>query len=267
MEIAYLLIAGLIGGFFAGLLGIGGGIIYIAILPYVLKPYFSNPDELVAAVIANSVLATFFAALMAVYRQYRHKNHFFKQYLFIGIPGAVISIFIFRFIVSEEKYSFTAFNIFIIAILLFLLIRHFFLRKSNVLEEKKMNFWNYLIIGSSGGTLSSLSGLGGGAIVVPLLLFISRMDIKKATSISMGFILISSFMLSVYNLIEFGIYSKLSETGLIVPEKIIPLIIGVVLSAQIGVLAAKRISSTRLTLVFIVFVLIVMASRVNDLFG
>ena len=267
MEIAYLLLAGIIGGFFAGLLGIGGGIIYIAILPYVLRPYFSNPDELVAAVIANSILATFFAAVMAVYRQYKNQNYFFRQYLYIGIPGAIVSIVIFKFIVAGQNYSFQAFNIFIIAILLFLLIRHFFLKKSNAIGEKKMKPWNYLFIGSSGGILSSLSGLGGGAIVVPLLLFISRMDIKKATSISMGFILISSLLLSLYNFIEFGIYSPQEGSGLIVLQKIVPLIIGVILSAQFGVATAKRITSSQLTIVFIVFVLLVMASRINDLIG
>ena len=130
-----------------------------------------------------------------------------------------------------------------------------------------MKPWNYLFIGSSGGILSSLSGLGGGAIVVPLLLFISRMDIKKATSISMGFILISSLLLSLYNFIEFGIYSPQEGSGLIVLQKIVPLIIGVILSAQFGVATAKRITSSQLTIVFIVFVLLVMASRINDLIG
>ncbi|QNL21419.1 sulfite exporter TauE/SafE family protein [Hyphobacterium sp. CCMP332] len=265
MDVLFLFLAGILGGFFAGLLGIGGGIIYIAILPYALRNFGLSNEILVGAVIANSILATFFAALLSLYRQHVHKNLYIRESLSIGIPGAVILILAFSIVVEQGMYRFVYFNIFIIAILLFMLARHFFKLRKEKLQERKPNQLLYSSIGASGGLLSAFSGLGGGAIVVPLLVSIIRMDIKKATSISMGFILCASFALSIYNLAFSKLNIENSFGGVIILPVIGPLILGVVISAPFGVIASKKVSSATLTVLFILFVLMVMITRILDL--
>ncbi len=265
MDIIFLFLAGILGGFFAGLLGIGGGIIYIAILPYALHNYGLADEVLVTAVIANSILATFFAALLSLYRQYVDKNLFIKESLAIGIPGAAVLILAFALIVEKGMYKLVYFNIFIIAILFFMLIRHFLKSRKEKLPERKSNPIIYNSIGASGGILSAFSGLGGGAIVVPLLVSVIRMDIKKATSISMGFILCSSFAMSIYNLAFSRLEIENSIGGVIIIPIVGPLIAGVVLAAPFGVMAAKKVSSKTLTILFILFVLAVMITRIIDL--
>jgi uncharacterized membrane protein YfcA len=261
MEYFYLFAAGILGGFFAGLLGIGGGIIYVAILPFALETYGIDDIDLVSSVISNSILATFFAAAMSLYRHYRNDNFHYKESLYIGIPGAISIILIYRFVVESGSYDFLYFNLFIIVILIFMLVRHFTMNRNISLEEKNVASYNFPLIGISGGTLAALSGLGGGAIVVPLLLTITKMDIKKASSISMGFILVSSFFLSCYNLLKFVD----GGSRVIIPGVIIPLIAGVIIAAPFGVNTAKRISSKLLTFIFITFVILVMISRILDI--
>lgn len=266
MDILFLFLAGILGGFAAGLLGIGGGIVYIAILPYALREYGLSDEVLVSAVIANSILATFFAALFSLYRQYIHKNLYLKDSLFIGLPGALVLILTFSIIVEQGMYKFIYFNIFIIAILLFMLARHFFKIRKEELPERKSSPLMYNSIGASGGLLSAFSGLGGGAIVVPLLVSITRMDIKKATSISMGFILCASFAMSVYNLGFSKLDIENSTGGVIILPIVAPMIIGVIMAAPFGVIASKKISSKALTILFIVFIIAVMVTRILDLF-
>ncbi len=266
MDFLFLFLAGILGGFFAGLLGIGGGIIYIAILPYALRNYGLSDEILVGAVIGNSILATFFAALLSLYRQYKHQNLYIRESLSIGIPGAVILILAFSIIVEQGMYKFVYFNVFIIAILLFMLGRHLFKMRKAKLQERRPNQILYSSIGASGGLLSAFSGLGGGAIVVPLLVSIIRMDIKKATSISMGFILCASFALSIYNIAFSRLNIENSFGGVIILPVIGPLILGVVISAPFGVIASKKVSSATLTVLFILFILLVMITRILDLF-
>ncbi len=63
----YLLLGGLIGGFSAGLIGIGGGTIYIFIIPLALDAINFPPDLIAPFTIANSFFAMFFASLSIVF--------------------------------------------------------------------------------------------------------------------------------------------------------------------------------------------------------
>jgi uncharacterized protein len=132
-------------------------------------------------------------------------------------------------------------------------------------KEKTGSFPGYFLIGTSGGILSAFSGLGGGAIVVPMLVSILKMDIKKATSVSMGFILLTSFGMSAYNFLFSDLNISGSLNGVIIADIIFPLIIGVLIAAPIGVKTANKISSRLLLMIFISFIVLVMMTRLYDL--
>jgi uncharacterized membrane protein YfcA len=63
LDYFFLCLIGLIGGFLAGLIGIGGGVLYILILPYLLIELNYPAAEIVQFTIANSLVGTMFAAL------------------------------------------------------------------------------------------------------------------------------------------------------------------------------------------------------------
>jgi hypothetical protein len=265
MDYLFLFLTGIIGGVFAGMLGIGGGIIYVAILPYAFRKIGLGSDVMVAAVVANSILATFFAATFALFRQRAQKNIYVRQSLYLGIPGGIVVITAYKLLVESGGFSFLYFNVLIIAVLLFMLVRHFLKSQSGEVKEEKLGIGHNILIGSSGGLLSALSGLGGGAIVVPLLLSISKMDIKKATSVSMGFIFFTSFFMSLYNFLFSGLEIPGSVNGVIVLPVVLPLIAGVIIGAPLGVRIASRISSRLLTILFIIFIIAVMFTRIREL--
>jgi uncharacterized membrane protein YfcA len=58
-ELLLMLIVGGAGGFLAGLLGIGGGLIYVVVLSYYFNQFVLDDVEIVKYVVSNSIFAAF----------------------------------------------------------------------------------------------------------------------------------------------------------------------------------------------------------------
>ena len=89
--------------------------------------------------------------------------------------------------------------------------------KSITLEEASKN--KFLLGGIAGGTIASLSGLGGGVIMVPVFNTIIGVDMKTARSISLGVITITAFFMSLNNVVESDQYQleEIAQFGYILP--------------------------------------------------
>ena len=70
-----LFLLGVIGGFLAGLIGIGGGVMYVLILPYLLVQMGFPEAEIVQFTIANSLVGTLFASFSANVVLIKQKNY------------------------------------------------------------------------------------------------------------------------------------------------------------------------------------------------
>lgn len=264
-----LIVAGLGGGFLAGFLGIGGGIIYILVLPAVLLSVGVAETELAQYVIANSIFGTTVAALAGSISLLRTKDFYWKEVMLVGFSAVSTAFLLLFTFVNTPLYSqqlFTVITIFfLIAILLGALSRKY----GNLLFPKPVanaQRW-YLITGATSGAMSALSGLGGGTITVPMLTSGLHIDIKRAKSISLGVIFIASLGITLYNLIDqpqsavppgqFG-YILLPISGV--------LSFGVLLGSPFGVWVARRVSSAVISWCFIGFVLVVTLKKVLELF-
>jgi len=73
------------------------------------------------------------------------------------------------------------------------------------------------LIGLIGGTVSGLMGIGGGTVIIPLLLYLSGIDIKAATAMSMVHIVFASIAGTVFNyhqktiIFKYSLYFGLSS--------------------------------------------------------
>lgn len=85
-----LILAGLGGGFLAGFLGIGGGIIYILVLPTVLLHVGVPESELAQYVIANSIFGTTVAAFAGSISLLRTKDFYWKEVTLVGMSAVFI---------------------------------------------------------------------------------------------------------------------------------------------------------------------------------
>ncbi|MBU4313833.1 MAG: sulfite exporter TauE/SafE family protein [Actinobacteria bacterium] len=73
-----------------------------------------------------------------------------------------------------------------------------------------MEYITFLLIGVIGGTIAGLMGIGGGTVIVPLLLYLSGIDIKAATAVSMVHIVFASISGTIFNYYQKTIIFKYS---------------------------------------------------------
>ena len=125
-DIIALILFGSLGGFLSGFLGVGGGIIFVPILDYFLKKYFTDDTELVKAVLANSLFIIMFSSAIASYKQYKIGNIYVKEILNTLIPGILFIIIIHTLISKGGWYNRDVFLYFFLTLLLFVVVKMFF---------------------------------------------------------------------------------------------------------------------------------------------
>ncbi len=269
MDYIYLAIAGIAGGFFGGLLGIGGGIIYILILPVALRHVGVPDEELIKYVIANSIFATFFSALSSNIAEIKSKRFYKNEVMVVSLLGSISSLFILNFVVYKPWYSVKAFNIVVVVLMVFILITLVYNANPNnkFVREVPFSKRKLGLAGVSGGVVAALSGLGGGTVIVPILNSALNMNIKKAKSISQGFILVTSLFITLFNLLETPNLSfDYFNIGYVVFPVTAPLILGVMLTSPFGVNMSRNLPAYVISYIFAGFILLVMISKLFEIF-
>ncbi len=265
-------IGGLVGGFFSGLLGIGGGIFYVVIFSDFIARFYGNmglleSDE-VKMVISNSIFATMFAAFAGCIKQIRVGNFYPQMVLKIGIPAVIFSNFC-SYLLSSLEYSKTHFSILFILLLLPLLFKMLFddQNKKQFNNPKRIKPGFLYLLGAFSGSMTAFSGLGGGFAIIPFLNSLYKIKIRKVISISLGVIFCVAFTTSIFNLCYYESVPNISgSVGKVLLNMTFPVIIGVFLSAPVGVLASKRMSPTALRILFVLVCLFITLKTILELY-
>lgn len=264
-EILILLLTGCVGGFIAGLLGVGGGAIYVIIF----SEYFERKgiaagasDIFVKMVIANSVFSVMFAGISGSWKQVRINNFSPKEILLTALPALCSALSVTYWLSLSDWYSKEKFSIFFVLAILPLIIKTALTKEENNLKNtENNNLWGLIFSGLISGLVTSLTGLGGGVVVVSIMSGLMGFPIKKAISISLGAMAIVSFALSGFYFFSFKeIHSILPFTfGAISLYLTVPVIIGVLVFAPIGVSTAQKLSPKVLRICLLIFFLLIMS--------
>lgn len=264
-----LFLLGVIGGFLAGLIGIGGGVMYVLILPYLLVQMGFPEAEIVQFTIANSLVGTLFASFSANVVLIKQKNFYLKQVLIIGVFASITAIILLEYLVNTDFYNKEKFNVAIILLMFFIIYRTIKQNwsKSKGMQERELNVPSAAGVGIGAGSVAALSGLGGGTIMIPILNSGLKMDLLKAKSISLGVILISSLVATIFNWHEVPAsgYANQSHGFIVYPLALI-ISIGVVVGSPIGVKVATKMSSKWISIIFVLFVTMVIINKAIQLF-
>ncbi|MGM0581916.1 MAG: sulfite exporter TauE/SafE family protein [Bacteroidota bacterium] len=269
MDFYFLLfLAGLVGGLISGLLGVGGGIVYIVILPIAFQFIGIPYQEIAQFTIANSLFGTFFAGLFATYNHFKHGEFYPKHILIISISSIIAGLLSLKFIVNTPFYSKEVFNI----VVIFLLGAMLFSTLSNAkkqLDFKEKNERTKRLLsftGISAGLTASLTGLGGGIIIIPFLNQGFKMGVKKAKAISLGVITITSLAMVIFNLFQVPMQNiKINHTGYILFQVTGPLIIGTLLTARWGVKLSRKMKASAVSYLFSIFIILVIIKKMIEL--
>lgn len=198
-----LLIVGSIGGFLAGLLGVGGGLIFIPVLTVLLGNHNLTNEEIVRFTLANSIALVFISGFSGIIRQIKLKTFDIKQSLTIGIPGAISAAVMSYAIQNGDWYSKQRFQMVFLSFLIISISNMLFIKDKETIPSEIHKPLNKSIISSLvgifAGSVVSLSGLGGGIIMVPLFRMLLKLPVKKATALSLSIVpLLSILPLSQY---------------------------------------------------------------------
>ena len=253
--IAIFLLVGLLTGILIGMLGIGGGLVFVPALFYVL-PLIDVPQENLAYfAIGSSLFAGALATSNSAILHIRRKN-FSQNSAILVAAGAALSAFITPFFVVKVNSDIIKF---IFASVMILVAIRMILERSNNERFKLSNplpkpFLFFL--GIFAGVLSAFTGLGGGVIYVPSLIYLFLLNSKISvgtSSIITAVTMISSAV--AYSLQASGNNLYVGAVGFIIPEAAVPLGIGAIAGSFIGVKIVMKSSSEIIKKVFAILII------------
>lgn len=223
------LILGMVGGYIAGFLGIGSGILLVPALMFIMG---KNIQEAKAC----SLFAITVLSPIAAFRhsRFEHLNMRFALTLGIfglggGFGGTVVSEYVYR---RAEGLLLLLFSLALIVTAIRLIIK---------IEKSDRVIKSYItpFIGFSAGFVAGLLGIGGGIIMVPAMVF-AGMSIHTAIGTSLGAMFFNAFAGTLthyyYNYLIWGIA--------------VPLAFGASLGVEFGVVTANRTKPFRLKKIF-----------------
>lgn len=159
------LLLGAFVGFLAGLFGIGGGLIIVPSLVFLL-PMAGIPSEYLMSTALGTSFATIIITAFSSAQRHHKLGNVDVQTSKSFIPALMVSVFLSGLIVSNLDAKLMS-KIFAIMVL-YLATRMLFSLKKRP-KNKPLTVKSTIIGGSIIGSLASMAGIAGGAFIVPFL--------------------------------------------------------------------------------------------------
>jgi len=250
---------GLFAGFLTGLLGVGGGVVMVPLLYQVLLHLGEPSKAAFTTAVATSLAVMIFSGAVAAYAY--HKQGLLKPQLilWLGIGtllGAHLGARV--MIASDDHLVRIGFGVF-----LWLVAASLFLPRAALQAHDHVPSWGYntglMVVGMVMGAISSLFGVGGGALLVPALVVLFGIAIHNAVATSTAIIVLTALFGSL-NYLIIGWNDPLTPAhsiGWIHPLAWLLLLPGALFATRAGIRAAMGMSRERLRNVVVVFQIVV----------
>lgn len=250
---------GFAGGFLAGMLGVGGGMVFVPIFQELVKNHPIQGDK-VSYVLANSLVIVFAVGISGTIKQYKLKNTDFRASLVTGIfaiSSSLTASFLMKYYSIKDPVMF---NYIFVAILVLTAIRMLYSRNKSNAENETLNMpplTKFIPAGLFAGLVTAFTGLGGGVLMVPYFNKILKLPIKFSTGLSLSvipLIALPLLLFYMYNSPELALQKF--QTGHIIWMMVLPIIASAMIAAPVGVRVAHKLSSRTLVSIFLVFIFI-----------
>lgn len=249
-QLLFLGVIGVVGGVLAGLVGVGGGIVFVPGLVYVAG---WNIKEAVAA----SLVIIIFSSITGTIRNARSEdpvNWRVAGILSLAVaPASLIGVAVSR--VSSDTVVEIVFSV-----ILLLLAYPTARERPEFDESKKISLPWVFVAGIFIGALAGLVGVGGGVVMVPLMVLGMGLGTKRAVSTSLAVIMFTGVVGSI-GYIATGFRG--AEQLLSLP----PLIVGSMIGAWIGVKIRDPLPEKVVRVGFAVFMAFTALRLLTDALG
>jgi uncharacterized membrane protein YfcA len=251
-------------GILIGMLGIGGGVIFVPALYFLLPytgveetfiPYIAISVSLFAGAIASSFSGLFHLRLNNVDKK--------KVILFAVGSGTVafFSAFLVTGVRPEILRGIFAAVLFLIAVKMFLDS----ILNNQSMGRKKLNDIFLPFIGSSVGVLSSFTGLGGGIVFFPVLHYLYLLDTKKAVGTSSVITASTMILGSIAFYLNSSNWTGGFNLSSIYLAVALPLGLSAIVGAKIGVGFVQRFSTAIVKKIFSILLIMVVVKIILNL--
>ena len=253
-----------IAGFFAGFFGIGGGIITVPCLFYIFGANGVEKAFLMHLAVGTSFAIMIPTAMMSVFTHYKHKAvdfNILKTYGIFVVIGVVIGSLIAAYLNTKSLVLFFSLALYLLAINLFFL-------KDKTKLKLKFSLFQRTTLGFIVGFVSSLMGIGGAIMNVPILKFVGyTINRSIGTAASIG------FLISIFGCIGFfftGLFVKTSlplSIGFInIPAFLIFIPITMYM-AKVGATTVHKMNRNIISKLFGIFLIIIASRFLYDYFN
>ncbi len=176
--ILVLLLLGAFSGFVAGLLGVGGGLIMVPALLYILAPSLDE-SVLMHTAVGTALAAIVFTSVSSVYAHQRHGAIHWKNFIRLT-PTILLGAYSGAMLAKYMSFDFLRvfFAVFEISVAI---IMWFGISASSHVD--KLARWVWLLVGYVIGLVSAIVGIGGGTMTTPFLVY-NNVQIKNAIATS-----------------------------------------------------------------------------------
>ncbi|MBT8383705.1 MAG: sulfite exporter TauE/SafE family protein [Ignavibacteria bacterium] len=260
LIILLFLVIGYISGVLIGMLGIGGGLIFVPVLFYLL-PIINIPEtNLSYYTVGTSLFAGSMGTSVSAYLHNRIKN-FMKHPAILVSIGAALAAFITPFFVIKIQSQLV--ELVFAAVLFLVTFRLFFENKIKRLyfTTVPINTKFYIPLGILVGLFSAFTGLGGGIIYVPALIYFFHIDTKISVGTSSIIVAITMISSTIAYLFQTsGVEALPGTIGFVDIQAALPLGIGSIFGAFSGVRFALKSTVKLLRNVFAVVLIFAIAT-------
>ena len=247
ISVATLAIIGLVGGFMACLLGLGGGIIIIPMLLYGA----AIPLKLATGI---SMVQAFFATVSGVMIHRRNRTINARLGVILGIAG-VMGALVGSFASASMQPKLLLSVYFSLVALSVLLM--FFAQKQEKRGPVDVNLPLAFVMALAVGVLAGMLGVGGGFIMTPLMISVLRIPTRMAVGTSLLMIIPTTFS---------GGIGKIA-TGQFDLQIAIFVIVGSIIGAQFGGKVNAMVSPKVIRTTLLLLLIGILIRTAFDLFG
>lgn len=238
---------GLISGFLAGLLGIGGGVVIIPLLIYV----GGVPIKLATGV---SVVQAFFATASGLVIHRRARTVDVRLGLVLGGAGIIGGLLgaLGSAAVNPDVLLLVFLALVVVAIVLL-----FVAPRGDATKIYTVNVPLSFLLGGAVGVLAGMLGVGGGFIMTPLMISVLKVPTRVAVGTSLLMILPTTVSGSVGKIM----------TGQFDLETTAAVVVGSIVGAQFGGKANTRLAPRRIRLILTLLLFAILIRTIMDLLG
>jgi uncharacterized membrane protein YfcA len=247
LEIIGLFLAVLI-GISLGLMGGGGSILTVPLLVY-----FFHVNPFLAS--TYSLLIVGFSSLLGAIPYIKNNEYHIPAIVQMGIPSVIV-VYITKYflvpLIPEKVFisgnlGVNSDQLLLVFFSLLLIVAAFaMIRKTEIKPHKKVSVIKLISQGILIGFLTGLVGVGGGFLIIPVLVFVCEIPMKKAVGSSLIIIVLNT-IIGLVAVNDFASFDQL----LLVKISVLS-ILGIV----IGTLLSKRIEGSKLKKGFGWFILV-----------